>query len=105
SIEIAKNDQVKKTLEKTRIDPLNNSKLLEIMKKENALEILNSINIRLLEKDLWEKIKMLALVDDDLNQLLEDILALSPNERKYIINGMLKLKKTNDNDFQLDMRE
>ncbi len=96
----------KKTIDnkkENRVDPFNNDKLLEIMKDENALENLNNLNITLLEKALWEKIKMLALEDDDLKQLLEDILALTSNERKYIVNGMLKLKETNDSNFKLDM--
>jgi len=72
--------------------------LKDLMNEENAFELIDSLNLTLTEKDFWQKIKELELNAEDERYFIQDMLSLTPMERQKILDEMLKLKYSNNND-------
>jgi len=72
--------------------------LIDLMDKENAFELIDTMHLTLTEKDFWQKVKELELNPEDERYFMQDMLSLTPLERQKILDEMLKLKYSNNND-------
>ena len=73
--------------------------LLALLKNQDYWSLrkkFEHISLTPISDEFWEKLEKLRLNDIDIQELLSDLLSLTPKERLRIIDGMLKLKDEND---------
>jgi len=72
----------------------NNHHLIDLFKEKYFLESLDKskeIIITLLEKDFFDKVNKIKWQDDEEKQIfVEEMLALTPNDRKIILEDVLR---------------
>ncbi len=81
----ARNDQI-----------LGAEEIVEMLDQENPLDLLLEKNIKFLEWDFWEKIEALDLSENDKEEFARNMMSLSEEDRKKIIDGMMKLQTSGD---------
>ena len=77
---------------------IDSSRFLNILRQENAYELLDKLNLTLTTKDFWKIIEKLELSAEDERQFVQDMLSLTPIERQKMLFNMLKLKDSNNSE-------
>ena len=93
SIDIDTGDQKDRPSEK-----LDAFQLLDILNQKNAFDLIDNLNLTITAKDFWLKVKELKLSPEDERHFIQDMLSLTPKERQEILDKMLQLKYSNNND-------
>jgi len=88
-----------KVVKSQNVEPYVEKKnLLRVLKENDALEkpaLFDDLNVTVVSNKFWEKLVDFNFDEKDKVEFIKNMLSFTPEERREIIDGMLKLRKVN----------